>query len=106
MRRHLGHTQLHVDIVDYPGEWLLDLPLLRTSYEDWSAEALGLVRHRRHLPQAGAFLDYLASIDPAAPADEYVAIKGAELFRAYLAASRGEGNALSTAAPGRFLLAW
>ena len=30
--------ELTLDIVDYPGEWLLDLPLLRKSYEDWSAE--------------------------------------------------------------------
>ena len=104
VRRHLGHTFLHVDIVDYPGEWLLDLPLLRTSYEDWSAEALGLVRHRRHLPAASAFLDFLGTLDAKAPADEFAAIKGAELFRVYLAASRGEGNALSTSAPGRFLL--
>ena len=104
VRRHLGHTHLHVDIVDYPGEWLLDLPLLRTRYEDWSAEALGLVRHRRRLPAATAFLDFLGTLDAHAPADEFAAIKGAELFRTYLAASRGEGNALSTSAPGRFLL--
>jgi predicted YcjX-like family ATPase len=34
--------ELTLDIVDYPGEWLLDLPLLRTSYEDWSAETIRL----------------------------------------------------------------
>jgi uncharacterized protein len=104
VRRHLGHTQLHVDIVDYPGEWLLDLPLLRISYEDWSAQALELVRHRRTLPEAAAFLDFLGTLDAHTLADEYAAIKGADLFRKYLAASRGEGHALSTSAPGRFLL--
>ena len=31
---------LTLDIVDYPGEWLLDLPLLGKSYEQWSAETL------------------------------------------------------------------
>ena len=31
---------LTLDIVDYPGEWLLDLPLLGKSYEQWSAESL------------------------------------------------------------------
>src|SRR6187402_1255467 len=31
---------LTLDIVDYPGEWLLDLPLLDKSYEQWSAETL------------------------------------------------------------------
>ena len=31
---------LTLDIVDYPGEWLLDLPLLATSYAQWSADTL------------------------------------------------------------------
>src|SRR5688572_17169906 len=36
---------LTLDIVDYPGEWLLDLPLLDKSYEQWSAESLAQSRH-------------------------------------------------------------
>src|SRR5262249_11948744 len=36
-QRHNGaDRQLTLDIVDYPGEWLLDLPLLSKSYEQWS----------------------------------------------------------------------
>jgi predicted YcjX-like family ATPase len=31
--------KLSVDIVDYPGEWLLDLPLLGKSFDDFSKEA-------------------------------------------------------------------
>ncbi|MGB3250961.1 MAG: YcjX family protein, partial [Tabrizicola sp.] len=31
-----GPRTLHLDIVDYPGEWLLDLALLDDSYEGWS----------------------------------------------------------------------
>src|ERR1700759_4101710 len=37
-------NRLTLDIVDYPGEWLLDLPLLEQSYEPWSAESLRLSR--------------------------------------------------------------
>src|SRR3974390_3120959 len=33
---------LTLDIVDYPGEWLLDLPLLTKSYAQWAAESLRL----------------------------------------------------------------
>src|ERR1700749_3981872 len=45
-QRHNGaDRQLTLDIVDYPGEWLLDLPLLNKSYEQWSAESLALSRH-------------------------------------------------------------
>ncbi|MCK5090049.1 MAG: YcjX family protein, partial [Hyphomicrobiaceae bacterium] len=38
--RTLGRDRLHVDIVDYPGEWLLDLPLLNQSYSAWSEQEL------------------------------------------------------------------
>src|SRR6201999_1361660 len=44
-QRHNGaDRRLTLDIVDYPGEWLLDLPLLNKSYEQWSAESLALSR--------------------------------------------------------------
>ena len=32
--------KLHIDIVDYPGEWLLDLPLMKLSYSEWSKATL------------------------------------------------------------------
>ena len=46
---------LTLDIVDYPGEWLLDLPLLDKSYEQWSAESLALSREgpRASSPRPG-----------------------------------------------------
>src|ERR1700743_2896063 len=44
-QRHNGADRsLTLDIVDYPGEWLLDLPLLNKSYEEWSRESLALSR--------------------------------------------------------------
>src|SRR6202142_1931906 len=46
-QRHNGADRpLTLDIVDYPGEWLLDLPLLNKSYEQWSGESLELSRER------------------------------------------------------------
>ena len=33
-------SSLKLDLVDYPGEWLLDLPLLDKSYAEWSRETL------------------------------------------------------------------
>jgi predicted YcjX-like family ATPase len=43
-RNNGSERKLTLDIVDYPGEWLLDLPLLNKSYEEWSAESLALSR--------------------------------------------------------------
>ena len=31
---------LDIEIIDYPGEWLFDLPMLDKSFEDWSEEML------------------------------------------------------------------
>ena len=39
--------ELVLDMVDYPGEWLLDLPLLGTSFEAWSAASLALSRQQQ-----------------------------------------------------------
>ena len=95
---------LTLDIVDYPGEWLLDLPLLEMSYEQWSADMLlqaGKLSRRLH---AAAWQAQLAGIDPLAPADEAVAIEAARLFTAYLHACRDDRFGLSLMPPGRFLL--
>jgi predicted YcjX-like family ATPase len=62
--------ELVLDMVDYPGEWLLDLPLLGKSYETWSAESLALSRVEPRLRLATPWHAHLAGLDPAAPAQE------------------------------------
>ncbi len=104
MRRTFGRTRLHVDIVDYPGEWLLDLPLLQLSYEDWSRQAIALAREPKRKTPARKWLRFVQSLNPAAPEDEPAAVKAAALFTDYLAECRKDETALSTVPPGRFLL--
>lgn len=36
----ISDSDFYIEIVDYPGEWLLDLTLLDKSYEQWSADVL------------------------------------------------------------------
>ena len=52
IRRTLTPGRLHLDIVDYPGEWLVDLPMMAQSYAEWSAEALALASAPRHATPA------------------------------------------------------
>ncbi len=66
-----GPKTVHVDIVDYPGEWLLDLPLMTQSFADWSREALAAGEARGEISKSWR-AEY-AKIDPAAPFDEAVA---------------------------------
>ena len=102
--RWAGPSTLNLDIVDYPGEWLLDLPLLSLSFAEWSAEALERARGGTAPAEARAYLDLAAGIDAAAPMSEPAAGKLAAAFTAYLRASRADEHALSALPPGRFLM--
>jgi predicted YcjX-like family ATPase len=96
--------ELTLDIVDYPGEWLLDLPLLEKSYETWSAETLTLAHRMPRKKLAQDWLAYLATLDPAGPENETAARQSAKLFTGYLRDCRDERFAMSLLPPGRFLM--
>ena len=94
-----GPQTLHLDIVDYPGEWLLDLSLLDQSYEGWCADVLTRVAPRI---EAAGFLADLAASAPDQTLDEVTAKALAVSFTRYLTAARAAGY--SDCTPGRFLL--
>ena len=95
---------LTLDIIDYPGEWLLDLPLLDNSYEQWSAQALAQSRETTRSAHAAPWHAQIAAIVPLAPADENLAIESTRLFTAYLHACRNDRHTLGLLPPGRFLM--
>jgi predicted YcjX-like family ATPase len=97
-----GPTTVHLDITDYPGEWLLDLPLMSQTYAAWSEAALAAARTPGRAPHAEAWLALTAAADATAPLSEAAAQGLAVAFTAYLAAARRAG--LSSVAPGRFLM--
>jgi hypothetical protein len=95
---------LTLDIVDYPGEWLLDLPLLTKSYEQWSAESLALSHQQPRAQLAKEWHRHLATLNPQGAEDEQAALIAARLFTIYLKACRDERYAMSLLPPGRFLM--
>ncbi|WP_369914945.1 YcjX family protein [Maritimibacter sp. 55A14] len=97
-----GPRTVHLDIVDYPGEWLLDLGLLERSYSDWSAHVLGRARARGAGADAGVLLAALEAADPAADFAEPQAQTLASAYTDWLRTARSLG--LSDCTPGRFLL--
>src|SRR4030081_2462644 len=103
-RKNGADRTLTLDIVDYPGEWLLDLPLLNKSYEQWSAESLGLSRERPRVPLAAQWHTHLATLNALEAEDEQAALTAARLFTEYLRTSRDERFAMSLLPPGRFLM--
>lgn len=94
-----GPRTVHIDIVDYPGEWLLDLALLDKSYEDWSVETLDRLKSR---DIAGDYLALAGGVDGGGPLDEPTAQGLARSFAAYLGVAKGAGY--SDCTPGRFIL--
>jgi predicted YcjX-like family ATPase len=99
-----GPSTINLDIVDYPGEWLLDLPLLSLSFAEWSEQALDRARLPGAPKEAAVFLAALAATDTAKPASDPEAERLATAFTAYLRASRADEHALSALPPGRFLM--
>jgi uncharacterized protein len=95
---------LTLDVIDYPGEWLLDLPLLNKSYEQWSAESLGLSRERPRARLAAQWHAHLATLNALEAEDEQAALTAARLFTEYLRSCRDERFAMSLLPPGRFLM--
>src|SRR3982075_4185816 len=103
-RQNGADRTLTLDVVDYPGEWLLDLPLLNKSYEQWSSESLSLSRERPRARLATQWHDHLAALNAEGREDEQAALTAARLFTGYLRACRDERFAMSLLPPGRFLM--
>ncbi|MFT6345256.1 MAG: putative YcjX-like family ATPase [Paraglaciecola sp.] len=93
---------LTLDITDYPGEWLLDLPLLNMDYIQWSkhcqCELNDPIRH----DLAASFCNALSNLDLNAKSDELALQKIAELYSQYLLTCQKRGYQLLQ--PGRFIL--
>jgi len=99
----LGARQVRIELLDYPGEWLLDLPLLEQSYEAWSAEVLHDLREQPRERLAEEFLNFLETLHAGAPGSEELATHGHRLYKTFLRRS-GDEAGLRWLQPGRFLM--
>lgn len=99
-----GPASLTLDIVDYPGEWLLDLPLLDKDYARFSRDTIEAASGASRAPLAADWRALLQTLKPDAPASEDDAARAAQAFTGYLRAAKNDRYALSTLPPGRFLM--
>ena len=93
---------LTIRIVDYPGEWLLDLPLLDQSFAEWSRATLRAYRKGVRAELARDFLAFIAEHPPERNRQRAGGAAGPRSL------SRGAGQGarqygLSFLQPGRFL---
>ncbi len=99
----LPTRKIRLELLDYPGEWLLDLPLLRLSFADWSAATLRRLEAPDAQPIASPFLAFAAALPASGPADEALVATGHRLYRTMLERLRDEAG-LKLLQPGRFLM--
>lgn len=102
LMRHIKNTsRLYVEIFDYPGEWLLDLPLLELNYQKWS-ESIQALHNQTRDELAKEWLTALNEIDLLAEANEAILASISAKYTAYLHQCKAEG--LQMIQPGRFVL--
>jgi predicted YcjX-like family ATPase len=99
----VGRSELVLDIFDYPGEWLLDLPLLNMSYEQWCDSIKGSLVDPKRLVLASGWLSGMKNVAPADPCDDQQGRSISAAYKNYLLACR-EQLGLYQLQPGRFLL--
>lgn len=106
--RAIGWATLNIEIVDYPGEWLLDLPLLQMGFAEWSHGVLDLCAAGTRRKLAAPWLARMSEIDPDRPygrasdlASDILSVSRA--YHAFLQECRKEENGLKLLQPGRFL---
>ena len=94
-----GTVEQHIDIVDYPGEWLLDLGLMDKTYEEWSTDVLHRMASR---PFGADYVNALTDLDTSDPFTDAAAKSIAASFTDYLENARVAGY--SDLSPGRLSL--
>ncbi|MCE9678258.1 YcjX family protein [Shewanella sp. AS1] len=101
--RLTDHATLFLDIVDYPGEWLLDLPMLRLDYAKWSQLQYGRADNLSKSDYYQPFIASCSALNLTEPADEQVLKNIAKQYQMLLN-DTVHGHGFYHAQPGRMLL--
>jgi uncharacterized protein len=99
----LGPRRRRLEFLDYPGEWLLDLPLLSQDFSTWSEATLRRLENSPSAEIARPFMGFVRGLPAGAQADDALAATGHRLYAETLHRLRDEAGA-SFLQPGRFLM--
>jgi len=95
-------TSLKVEIRDYPGEWLLDIPLLDHDYLSWCQDTAQLFKTDERKQLIGPLLNTLQSLTPFDRLSENEITQLCQHYSDFLKASKDHG--LTLIQPGHMLL--
>lgn len=109
-----GPRRVTLELLDYPGEWLLDLPMLSQTYAAWSRATLARLRRGRRAEAARDFLHFVDALPAGAGAEEALVRQGFALYRDALRRLRDDlgfrflqpGRALNPGPRGEAPLLW
>lgn len=93
---------IDIEIVDYPGEWIVDIDLLNKSYEKWSEEVFKVINTEPRKSLAKEFLEALENIDLTKKIDKNIEEDLVKKYTNFL--YRCNENKLSLIQPGRFIM--
>ena len=99
-RQFSDYRSQQVEIIDYPGEWLLDLPMMAQNFEDWSATTIALAKAPSRQEMAADWLSAFEVEVTHSPAERAATL--AELYRRYLRVAQAQG--FSFLQPGRLTM--
>lgn len=100
-RQVLSRATLDIDLIDYPGEWLLDLPMISLSYRDWSSQMEELANSGSRVAISANWQGQVGSLDPTAPESAIDLARVGQAYVDYLRRCRAAH--LHYLQPGRFL---
>lgn len=95
---------LYLDILDYPGEWLLDLPLLEWSFDEWSQQIALLCDKPPRTKLSQTWRAFLDNIDVTKETTEATLRQASDLYTQFLLACKSKEQGLTLLQPGRFTM--
>lgn len=93
--------RIQLELVDYPGEWLIDFPMLNQTYAEWSDRMLTLARKGSRKQWSQSYFEELNAFKDNKEFDEDVAGQLADIWTQYLRTAADQGFTLNQ--PGRLL---
>lgn len=97
----LGRGHCRIELIDYPGEWLIDLPMLKIDFPTWSENLLERAKRGRREELSREYFSILEAGSPPKSFDEEFALKLVDAWTAYLETAAREGLVFNQ--PGRLL---
>ena len=98
-RGMLPTRHVRLEFLDYPGEWLIDLPMLTQSFGVWSAATLRRLEAPEVAAVTAAFRGFVGGLPARCAADESVAMAGCATVSRHAGAAARAGFVVSAAWP-------